>query len=129
VANLPEEQLPPVTAVKGQLDDIWLNLLMNAHDALVGWDDGRIGIEVYYVPERKSINVVVWDNGPGIPETIRAQIFSPFFTTKPVGEGTGLGLHICKEVVENVGGSIHVESVPGHHTSFIVRLPVSIPSE
>lgn len=129
VANLPEEPLPPVQAVKGQLDDIWLNLLMNAHDALIGQDDAKIGIEVYYVPERKSVNVVVWDNGPGIPEYIKDQIFSPFFTTKPVGEGTGLGLHICREVVENVGGSIHVESVPGHHTSFIVRLPVSSQEE
>jgi signal transduction histidine kinase/FixJ family two-component response regulator/putative methionine-R-sulfoxide reductase with GAF domain len=124
-ANLPDESLPPVVAVKGQLDDIWLNLLMNAHDAIIGQEDARIGIEVYHVPERKSINVVVWDNGPGIPEDIRMQIFSPFFTTKPVGEGTGLGLHICREVVENVGGTIEVESVPGHHTSFIVRLPVT----
>lgn len=133
VPTLPDEPLPSVMAVKGTLDDIWLNLLMNAYDALVGWHEGReegkIGIEVYYVPERKCINVVVWDNGPGIPEHIREQIFSPFFTTKPVGEGTGLGLHICREVVENVGGSITVESVPGHHTSFIVRLPVIAQNE
>ena len=124
MANLPDEQLPSISAVKGQLDDIWLNLLMNAHDALVNQEDARIGIEVYFVPERKTINIVIWDNGPGIPEEIRSEIFSPFFTTKPAGEGTGLGLHICKEVVENVGGTIEVESVPGHHTSFIIRLPV-----
>jgi signal transduction histidine kinase len=133
IATLPDEPLPPVLAVKGTLDDIWLNLLMNAHDALVTWneikEEGKIGIEVYYVPERKCINIVVWDNGPGIPEAIRNQIFSPFFTTKPVGEGTGLGLHICREVVENVGGTITVESVPGHHTSFIVRLPVLTQNE
>lgn len=125
MVNLPDEQMPPVMAIKGQMEDIWLNLLMNAHDALIGQDDARIGIEVYYVPERKQVNIVVWDNGPGIPEEIRQQIFSPFFTTKPVGEGTGLGLHICREVVENVGGTIEVESVPGHHTSFIVRMPIS----
>lgn len=125
MANLPDEQLPSTMAVKGQLDDIWLNLLMNAHDALVNQEDAKIGIEVYYVEERRMINVVIWDNGPGIPDDIREEIFSPFFTTKPAGEGTGLGLHICKEVVENVGGTIEVESVPGHHTSFIVRLPVS----
>jgi len=129
IANLPDDPLPAVLAIKGTLDDIWLNLLMNAHDALIGWEDGKIGIEVYFVPERKCINVVVWDNGPGIPENIRPQIFSPFFTTKPVGEGTGLGLHICREVVENVGGTINVESVPGHHTSFIVRLPVIAQNE
>lgn len=126
MVTLPETTLPPVLAVKGQLEDIWLNLLMNAHDALVGQEDARIGVEVYFVPERKQVNVVVWDNGPGIPEEIREQIFSPFFTTKPVGEGTGLGLHICREVVENVGGTIEVESVPGHHTSFIVRLPATV---
>ncbi|MEQ9032203.1 MAG: GAF domain-containing protein [Aggregatilineales bacterium] len=126
MVTLPETSMPPVLAVKGQLEDIWLNLLMNAHDALVGQEDARIGVEVYFVPERKQVNVVVWDNGPGIPEEIREQIFSPFFTTKPVGEGTGLGLHICREVVENVGGTIEVESVPAHHTSFIVRLPATI---
>ncbi|MBC7869886.1 MAG: GAF domain-containing protein, partial [Chitinophagaceae bacterium] len=129
IANLPDDPLPAVLAIKGTLDDIWLNLLMNAHDALIGWEDSKIGIEVYFVPERKCINVVVWDNGPGIPENIRSQIFSPFFTTKPVGEGTGLGLHICREVVENVGGTINVESVPSHHTSFIVRLPVIAQNE
>ena len=51
------------------------------------------------------IEVVVWDNGPGIPAEIVGEIFKPFFTTKPLGEGTGLGLHICRQVVDRVGGS------------------------
>jgi C4-dicarboxylate-specific signal transduction histidine kinase len=98
-----------VRAIKGQLDDIWINLLMNAHDALVGQEGAQIDVEVHYMSASKSIDVIVSDNGPGIPEHIRNEIFSPFFTTKPVGEGTGLGLHICREVVENVGGQISLK--------------------
>jgi signal transduction histidine kinase len=113
-------------AVKGRLDDIWLNLMVNANDALSGQDGGKIGIEVHYEPGDRYINVIVWDNGPGIPEKIKQQIFSPFFTTKPVGEGTGLGLHICREVVENVGGTIEVESVQGEFTRFLVKLPIAV---
>ncbi|MBZ0275708.1 MAG: HAMP domain-containing histidine kinase, partial [Anaerolineae bacterium] len=111
-----------VWAVPGQLDDIWLNLLLNAHDALMGQAGGKIGIEVS--PQvTNAIEVVVWDNGPGIPEAILGEIFKPFFTTKPVGQGTGLGLHICREVVERIGGTITVESVVGKGTRFLVRLP------
>lgn len=124
VTKLPDTPLPPVWAVQGQIDDIWLNLLLNAHDALAGRLGGKIGIEVYYRPERSYVDVVVWDNGPGIPEDIQAEIFRPFFTTKPVGEGTGLGLHICKQVVDRVGGSIKVDSAPNQGTRFLVRLPV-----
>ena len=104
IPRLPKEELPPVWTAQGQLDDIWLNLLLNAHDALIGSDDARIGIEVEYQPGQGYLDVIVWDNGPGIPEAIRAEIFQPFFTTKPVGEGTGLGLHICKQVVEAIQG-------------------------
>ncbi len=122
--DLPAEELKPVYAVPGQLDDIWLNLLMNAHDALMGQENGAIGVKILTETDDDYIAVVIWDNGPGIPEHIKMQIFRPFFTTKPVGEGTGLGLHICRQVVERVGGHISVESTPGQGTSFLVRLPV-----
>ena len=122
--RLPAEKLPPVMAVQGQLDDIWLNLLLNAHDALAGCEDARIGIEVLYAPDSPYLDVVVWDNGPGVPEAIRQDIFQPFFTTKPVGEGTGLGLHICQQVVDRVGGSISVDSSHEGGARFLVRLPV-----
>ncbi len=124
--DLPNHAIPPVMAVQGQIDDIWLNLLLNAHDALVGvgQEDGEIGIGAYYEEGDPFAEVVVWDNGPGIPEHIRAEIFKPFFTTKPVGEGTGLGLHICHQVIERIHGSMTVESVEGEGTRFLVRLPV-----
>ncbi|HLV34351.1 MAG TPA: GAF domain-containing sensor histidine kinase, partial [Spirillospora sp.] len=128
-SQLPEEKLPPVWAVQGQLDDIWLNLLLNAHDALIGQDGAEIGIEVHYQPGSEFIQVDVWDNGPGIPAEIQEEIFKPFFTTKPVGEGTGLGLHICRQVVERIQGSISVESAEGEGTRFFVRLPVKKGSE
>ncbi len=125
VAKLPEDPLPPVWAGQGQLDDIWLNLLLNAHDALMGREDGQIGISAAHSPAEEVIEVVVWDNGPGIPEQIIQDIFKPFFTTKPPGEGTGLGLHICRQTAERVGGTISVSSVPGEGARFTVKLPIN----
>ncbi|MFW5691247.1 MAG: GAF domain-containing protein [Chloroflexota bacterium] len=123
-ANLPSDPIPPVRAIKGRLDDIWLNLLMNAYDALYEKKDGEIGVHASYDAVKGEVTVVIADNGAGIPADIQEKIFSPFFTTKPIGEGTGLGLHISKEVVEDAGGTIRVESKPGEKTRFIVKLPV-----
>lgn len=128
-SRLPEEKLPPVMVVQGQLDDVWLNLLLNAHDALIGQEGAEIGVEVHYRPLDECIEISVADNGPGIPAHIQADIFKPFFTTKPVGEGTGLGLHICRQVLERIHGSISVESAEGEGTRFLVRLPVKKGSE
>jgi signal transduction histidine kinase len=124
VTNLPEEKLPPVWAVQGVLDDVWLNLLLNAHDALVGREGAEIGIDVEFRPGLGVIDAVVWDNGPGIPAEIQDHIFEAFYTTKPVGEGTGLGLHICRQGVERIGGTISLDSSPERGARFLVRLPV-----
>lgn len=121
--KVPDIPVPPVEAVPGELDDVWLNLLMNAHDALRGRKDAEISIEVRYTPGGSSIYVDVWDNGNGIPPEIIDDIFKPFFTTKPVGEGTGLGLHICRQVIEKVGGTITVKSAPEQGTRFLVQIP------
>lgn len=123
--DFPQEPIPPVAAIKGRLDDIWLNLMMNAYDALANREGGRLHVAVKYFEDESCIRVTITDNGPGIPDEIKSAIFSPFFTTKPVGEGTGLGLHVCREVVENVGGEISVESEPGKLTRFTVQLPVA----
>jgi signal transduction histidine kinase len=125
LSDLPGDLLPPVWAVPGQLDDIWLNLLMNAHDALIGREGAEVGIRAVFLPAVGRIDVTVWDNGPGIPADILDEVFKPFFTTKPVGEGTGLGLHICRQTAERAGGSISVSSVFGKGTEFLVRLPVN----
>jgi signal transduction histidine kinase len=124
VAELSDARLPMVWAVPGQLDDIWLNLVMNAHDALLGREGAKITVRADYLPEQEIVEVQVSDNGPGIPRALIEEVFKPFFTTKPVGEGTGLGLHICRQTAERLGGSISVKSVPGDGTTFYVRLPV-----
>jgi signal transduction histidine kinase len=124
IVDLPNDPVPSVMAVSGQLDDIWLNLLMNGHDALVGCEDAQLGINLVYPPESEFIEVTVWDNGPGIPEKLQEEIFKPFYTTKPIGEGTGLGLHICRQTVDRIGGTISVMSRPGEGARFLVKLPV-----
>lgn len=124
--RFPDFPLPPVLSASGELDDVWLNLLLNAHDALVGVENARIILEVAHVPGEPVITVTVGDNGSGIPDELLEDIFRPFFTTKPVGEGTGLGLHFCLQVMERLGGTISVESEPGAGTLFTVNLPAVV---
>jgi signal transduction histidine kinase/CheY-like chemotaxis protein len=124
LSDLPSG-LPPVWAVPGTLDDIWLNLMMNAHDAMLGRPESWMRIGVQYLPKTEEVEVIVEDNGPGIPESIQQDVFKPFFTTKPVGEGTGIGLHICRQAAEQAGGTIRVESQTGKGTRFLVTLPVN----
>lgn len=122
--DLQRDDVPRVEAIPGELEDVWMNLLLNAHDVLVGRRDARIDVTLIHDQGQQSVCVSVADNGPGIAEPIIHEIFKPFFTTKPVGEGTGLGLHICQQVVERAGGTIDVTSVPGNGTRFDVHLPV-----
>lgn len=124
VSEMPDDPLPPTWAAPGLIDDIWLNLLLNAHDALIGREGAKLGIRASYLEGEDYLQVQVWDNGPGIPENIINDVFKPFFTTKPVGEGTGLGLHICRQTTERIGGSIRVESKPNEGARFFVLLPV-----
>ncbi|MBN1679183.1 MAG: GAF domain-containing protein [Anaerolineae bacterium] len=118
--------IPPVNGIQGQLEDVWLNLLLNARDAVIGRPEPTIGISTSYQPDQAPgyATIVVWDNGAGIPEDTRPQVFEPFFTTKPVGEGTGLGLHICKQIVEKCEGSISLQSLYNEGTRFIIHLPI-----
>ena len=75
----------------------------------------------------EHIEITVSDNGPGIPDDIKDKIFQPFFTTKPVGKGTGLGLMICKEFIERNGGKIWLESTPGKGSRFTLSIPFGKP--
>ncbi len=124
VWHQPERSLPMVMAIPGELEDVWLNLVLNAHDALIGRPKPVITVTAGLDAEERMIQVHVMDNGPGIPEAVRGEIFNAFFTTKPVGEGTGLGLHICRQVIQRTGGSIYVESVVDQWTRFTVQIPV-----
>ncbi len=114
--------LPPLETDPAQLQQVFLNLLNNAIDALKEKDDGEIRIGA--TKEGGALAVSVADNGCGIPEKNLEKIFLPFFTTKPVGRGTGLGLSTCYGIVERLGGQITVSSELNVGSVFTVRLPL-----
>lgn len=116
--------VPRVWVVPNSLDDVWLNLLMNARDAVIGLDDPHIGIVVRYVPAQSVVEVVVWDNGKGIPSDDYEKIFTPFYTTKHAAERIGLGLHVSKNIVEGAGGTLTVSQHKQGGAQFTVHLPV-----
>ncbi len=113
-----EPGLPKARGFVGELNQIWANLIDNALDAIP--DSGHIDVRA--TRERHSVVVRITDNGGGISEEIRDRIFEPFFSTKPVGHGTGLGLDIVRRLVRNNNGDVSVESQPGR-TEFRVELP------
>jgi signal transduction histidine kinase len=114
-------ELPLVDADPNKLKQVVINLVMNAAQAMHG--EGKIVLRTCRHGEGR-VELAVVDNGPGIPAEIQEQIFNPFFTTKPEGEGTGLGLYLCRNIVREHGGEILVESAPGAGTTFRVRLPL-----
>ncbi|WP_228056480.1 ATP-binding protein [Microcoleus sp. LEGE 07076] len=123
-------KVPLVDCYPSQLNQVFMNLLSNAIDALNECDrlDKIITISTGVVRENgaKFLKVAIADNGPGIPDSVKDQIFNPFFTTKPVGKGTGLGLAISyKIVVDGHGGSIKIYKAPGGGTEFLVKIPIS----
>jgi len=115
-----EDDLPRVHATGSELNQVWLNLLDNALDAIP--ESGHIAIRACRELDRVVVTVV--DDGPGIPSEILPHVFDPFFTTKPPGQGTGLGLEITRRLIRRYRGEIDVASRPGR-TEFCVRLVVS----
>jgi signal transduction histidine kinase len=116
-----DPQLPTIHAFPGELNQVWTNLLDNAFDAAA--NGGNVTVGTRRVDGK--VEVVVGDDGPGIPAELAAKIWEPFFTTKPMGEGTGLGLDIARRiVVGRHGGEMRLESRPGD-TRFLVTLPIS----
>jgi len=113
--------LPSVECIRSQIDQVFLNLLANAAQAIPG--PGELIIETRR--EDGFAVVSVSDTGPGIPPEVLGRIFDPFFTTKPVGEGTGLGLSISYEIVKKHHGEIRAESQPGQGATFTVRIPIA----
>ncbi len=111
--------LPPVTLSREHLVQVMLNLVLNAADA-VG-DGGRIAISAQARPG--SVRVLVEDDGPGVPPKVRPRLFEPFVTTKDVGKGTGLGLAVCRGLVEAAGGSITLDEGYNEGARFVVDLP------
>jgi signal transduction histidine kinase len=123
-----DRSLPLLPAYAGELNQVWTNLIENAVDAMEGMD-GQGKLTVRTGRDGECLIVEIADTGQGIPEAVLPHIFEPFYTTKPVGKGTGLGLDICwRIVVQRHGGDLRVTSEPGH-TSFRVLLPVAGPPD
>jgi signal transduction histidine kinase len=121
--------LPPVPVFVDELNQVWTNLIVNAADAVENHTENKeIIIETATIEEANEVVVRVLDNGPGIDAEDIPNIFKPFFTTKPKGEGTGLGLGICQRIVAKHGGRIEAESKPGR-TCFSVYIPIGGPPD
>lgn len=126
-----DEELPKVNCELGEINQVVLNIIVNAAHAIEeagrveerGEEKGTISIKTRCVDDLVEISIS--DTGIGMPESVKAKIFDPFYTTKEVGKGTGQGLTIAhKVIVKNHGGTINVDSTPGKGTQFVIRLPV-----
>lgn len=132
-------KLPRVECYPGQLNQVLMNIISNGIDALESYNESRVVEEIRQNPSRITIRtewvkkqghndriiIAIGDNGPGIPNHIKARLFDPFFTTKAVGKGTGLGLSISYQiVVEKHKGAIECISEPGQGAEFIIEIPV-----
>ena len=122
-----DPELPEIKVVKTELEQVILNLLKNAAQAIfmTAMEKSEPRLILRIRNEDDFVRIEIEDNGPGMEAKIRRRIFEPFFTTKPVGEGTGLGLSVSYMIItHNHNGEMWVHSTPGEGTIFIVRLPV-----
>ncbi|MBD2212531.1 response regulator [Nostoc linckia FACHB-104] len=128
-------QLPLIDCYAGQLNQVFMNIIANAIDALDEYNQQRSFAEIQQQPSRIEIRTTmigkervaihIADNGPGMSEEVKAKLFEPFFTTKSSGKGTGLGLSISHQIiVEKHGGSLSCQSVPGQGTEFVIQIPI-----
>ena len=122
--------LPVLWADPAQLHQVIVNLMTNAQQAMrASAPPRRVTLSARYDRPRAVVRLIVSDTGSGIPHEIRTRIFEPFFTTKPEGQGTGLGLPLCRSIIESHGGTISAESDVGQGASFVIELPVVPVSE
>lgn len=128
-------QLPLVQCYPGPLNQVLMNVLANAIDALEECNGKRTCQDIEACPAKITVStsqlgdawiqIVISDNGPGIPDHIKQRIFEPFFTTKEVGKGTGMGMSISYQIItEKHGGRLQCESSPNKGTTFIIQIPV-----
>lgn len=113
-------ELPEVEADPAQLNQVFVNLVVNALQATP--EGGKVKVQTLH--EGDHLSLIIEDTGMGMSEEVLKKIFTPFFTTKEVGQGTGLGLPVVHGIVTSHGGSIKVESQIGQGTRCEIRLPV-----
>ncbi len=118
--------VPPIACHAGRINQVIMNMLVNAAQAMPE-KGGTITVGTALTEDEVIITIA--DTGSGMPPDVLSRIFDPFYTTKEVGSGTGLGLSISHGIVEEHGGRIEVESVPGESTTFYICLPLTAPPE
>jgi two-component system NtrC family sensor kinase len=118
-----QPELPPVAIEELQLQEIFINLIKNAVQAMRS-ESGESNLWLKTQLKKNKVMITVKDDGPGISEKVRNRLFDPFVTTKPPGQGTGLGLSICYGIVKRYDGEIQVESESGKGSTFKVILPI-----
>jgi two-component system NtrC family sensor kinase len=117
-----QTDLPRVTADPHRLGQVLMNLLGNARQAMEVAGKGRT-LTVRTRERGEMVEIQVIDDGPGIPDEVKARIFDWFFTTKPPGEGTGLGLAVSREILHAHGGTLRLEDTPGGGATFVLNIP------
>jgi signal transduction histidine kinase len=116
-----DPKIPLVRARSAEIRQVILNLLINA---LQAQNEGT-NVQIRATSRRDDwVDIDVIDDGPGIHKDIQRKIFEPYFSTKPRGQGTGLGLFLCRKIIDAHGGELTVHSTLGQGTTFVVRLPV-----
>ena len=129
-ANIEKDysDLPEIFCNSGQLNQVFLNILVNAAQAIASQQQDEMGtIRIITYQEDDYAVCEISDNGSGISQENVSKIFDPFFTTKPVGEGTGLGLNVSYDIIVNKHkGKLSVESEVGQGTTFIIKIPVNL---
>ena len=120
------DNIPPIAVDADQITQVIINLFINAEQAWASSGTGdHIDVSASFQSDTGMVEVIIHDNGPGIPEAIRARIFEPFFTTKEVGEGTGIGLAFCHRIILSHGGQIELDQTRTSGTCFRILLPAA----
>ena len=120
-----QKDLPYLNVNPNDMEQVFINLLQNAIDSLKEIENNAVlEIVIYQKKEQNKFFIEINDNGKGVDEQIRNKIFTPFFTTKPAGKGTGLGLNIIQKIIGKYGGTINCRSSDGQGASFVISLPL-----
>ncbi|MFY0600839.1 MAG: GHKL domain-containing protein [Cyclobacteriaceae bacterium] len=125
VSKFYEDKMADIECYPGQLNQVFMNILNNAVQAMPE-DKKDAEITIYTEEAKEEVIIRIKDNGMGIPDEIKSRIWEPFFTTKAVGEGTGLGMSITYGIIEKHGGRVELTSKVGEGTEFAITLPKTV---
>ncbi|MDH4320666.1 MAG: ATP-binding protein [Desulfobulbaceae bacterium] len=125
ITKVYAKDMPQIICNPGQINQVFMNVLLNAFQAIPG--DGNVWISTGH--DKTAIRINIKDDGPGIADAVIPKIFDPFFTTKEVGKGTGLGLGICYQIITKHHGEIRVQGNEGRGAEFEIILPLAPPEQ